>query len=1157
MPSTELFSLCEKKNADGIISFISSESNKNQKARKLRETLSSCQQRDVSDMWTELYSMTTEAIMSLDEDEEKMSHTFSLLECVVFIARATLHNEKDPVPPCLFETAVLLHGVLMSLPEEALGLRSDIAQLLEVWWRRGLEGKEEVAVNTLHFFLESAQAAEKVTAVKVKRVWAMHEAVLLINWDNDEMESFKQRLLACVAAKPFLREPDGRKFLAFLFNISPEFTGQLYVRFKEFFPGSTRDMSTFYGEVFFRAWKQASGPCLEKLENDCIQNLMNHAVHARRDGTNIFSLLSRLLQYLHNQKIQTGVTDMLLKLYNPILWRSLNVPNCDVRANATFLLCDVFPLTCPIQKDELINRQCEALLTALYDDYPVARRIAVEGVCRIMSSYWELLPNLTIKMFITKLLQDHLNDANSAEVRLSVVRGLTDLLDNHLCHPLLKQVLPTMRDHVHDMSESVRKAMMDLLLKVKKIRAIKFWTIVPVEHLLARLKEDSAAVCKKIVKLLINSYMPLEQTTEEKISRLTHLIKEDAGAARKFFQYAPTELKFEESVKYLTLLSRVMLVLIKRNHAENSNENHNESTASSANDSNANITNSTNVTRDDSSNQNTEAGSDDDEEQELSLKNSEIMMGLIEAMYLMWDAISKQLHTPQHTDVRHELQKRYSVIIPQMLRIFQEPRAYAAIMLLSGFLPSTRVPVLSDSCMSKLRNMTADTHMGVAHLQNFIGTLCKWRFSNALLEMIATSVEAGLEEKTIAEYKPGGSTVKKKTGAKCVMLKETIKPEPPISLEYLEILLEKDLCREVILVDHLDALTQTMEALGHSVDILKAMNSADSETSPTNEDFVLKTFFLYLRVSLLLHKQEETDPKPQFTDLLTWAQEELVPQLQQQGKRSRKDGELAFKTLQIILKMSWHLMMVGSADKEFTSKATKLCISCLEEDRSLRLVDSVLTCLQWVTDARRTLDRETNSEGQLLALIPNFMGKVFVCLASYIKHNKQTCQEVMSSIKPQLTEIFNTAMKNVFHYPSTADMMTATLMAIVAELTHASHKENLDEPVDISSLPVLSALLMKIMFSPRQRLHFFLQELNTFISSGSVPDLHHAHGCAHLFSTIRKTKGRVPFDQLENCEDSLRQCVNTLSVKIEEDDEDSKYLLKQIRDKMEGGQQKS
>ncbi|XP_046357526.2 condensin-2 complex subunit G2-like [Haliotis rufescens] len=1150
MPSTELFSLCEKKNADGIISFISSESNKNQKARKLRETLSSCQQRDVSDMWTELYSMTTEAIMSLDEDEEKMKHTFSLLECVVFIARATLHNEKDPVPPCLFETAVLLHGVLMSLPEEALVLRGDIAQLLEVWWRRGLEGKEEVAVNTLHFFLESAQAAEKISAAKVKRVWAMHEAVQLVDWDSTEMESLKHRLLACAAAKPFLREPEGRKFLAFLFNISPEFTDQLYVRFKEFFPGSTRDMSTFYGEVFFRAWKQASGPCLEKLENDCIQNLMTHAVHARREGTNIFSLLSRLLQYIHNQKIQTGVTDMLLKLYNPILWRSLNVPNCDVRANATFLLCDVFPLTCPVQKDELINRQCEALLTALYDDYPVARRIAVEGVCRIMSSYWELLPNLTIKMFITKLLQDHLNDANSAEVRLSVVRGLTDLLDNHLCHPLLKQVLPTMRDHVHDLSESVRKAMLDLLLKVKKIRAIKFWTIVPVEHLLARLKEDSAAVCKKIVKLLINSYMPLEQTTEEKISRLTHLIKEDAGAARKFFQYAPSELKFEESVKYLTLLSRVMLVLIKRNHAETASEDHNESTASSANDT------TTSLPKEDS-NANAEAGSDEEEEDELSLKNSEVMMGLVEAMYLMWDAISKQLHTPQNTDVRHELQKRYSVIIPQMLRIFQEPRAYAAIMLLSGFLPATRVPVLSDSCMSKLRNMTTDTHMGVAHLQNFIGTLCKWRFSNAMLEMIETSVEAGLEEKTIAEYKPGGSTVKKKAGAKCVMLKETIKPEPPIALEYLEILLEKDLCREVILVDHVDALTHTMGALEHSVEILKAMNSADTETNPANEDFVLKTFFLYLRVSLLLHKQEETDPKPQFTELLIWAQEELVPQLQQEGKRSRKDGELAFKTLQIVLKMSWHLMMVGSADKDFTSEATKLCIACLEEDRSLRLLDSVMTCLQWVTDARRTLDRETNSEGQMLSIIPNFMGKMYVCLANYIKHHKQTCQEVVSSIKPQLTEIFNTSMKNVFHYPSTADMMTATLMAIVAELAHASHKETLDEPVDISILPPLSALLVKIMFSPRQRLHFFLQELNAFISSGSVPDLHHAHGCAHLLSAIRKTKGRVPFEQLGNCEDSLRLCVNTLSVKVEDDDDDSKDLLKQIRDKMEGGQQNS
>ena len=35
-----------------------------------------------------------------------------------------------------------------------------------------------------------------------------------------------------------------------------------------------------YGEVYFRAWQQTSGVRQQKLEQNCIQDLMYHAVHA-------------------------------------------------------------------------------------------------------------------------------------------------------------------------------------------------------------------------------------------------------------------------------------------------------------------------------------------------------------------------------------------------------------------------------------------------------------------------------------------------------------------------------------------------------------------------------------------------------------------------------------------------------------------------------------------------------------------------------------------------------------------------------------------------------------------------------------------------------------------------------------------------------------
>jgi condensin-2 complex subunit G2 len=52
-------------------------------------------------------------------------------------------------------------------------------------------------------------------------------------------------------------------------------------------------------------------------------------------------------------------------------------------------------------------------------------------------------------------------------------QGVSTLLDNPLVHPLLKNILPEMRNLVHDTSEKVRIAFIDLLLKVKGMRAIK------------------------------------------------------------------------------------------------------------------------------------------------------------------------------------------------------------------------------------------------------------------------------------------------------------------------------------------------------------------------------------------------------------------------------------------------------------------------------------------------------------------------------------------------------------------------------------------------------------------------------------------------------------------------------------------------------------
>ena len=52
-------------------------------------------------------------------------------------------------------------------------------------------------------------------------------------------------------------------------------------------------------------------------------------------------------------------------------------------------------------------------------------------------------------------------------------QGFAYLLDNVLCHPTLKTLLPELRDLLHDTAEKVRIAFIEILQKAKGIRTFK------------------------------------------------------------------------------------------------------------------------------------------------------------------------------------------------------------------------------------------------------------------------------------------------------------------------------------------------------------------------------------------------------------------------------------------------------------------------------------------------------------------------------------------------------------------------------------------------------------------------------------------------------------------------------------------------------------
>ena len=153
------------------------------------------------------------------------------------------------------------------------------------------------------------------------------------------------------------------------------------------------------------------------------------------------------------------------------------VANSNVRHNALHLLLDLFPLEDPdVTKDvndPLIEKQFFLIDKLLMDDCPEIRTVAVEGICRILNQYWEIVPALTISKFLSKIVDDMSKDSCN-EVRLSTLNGLMYLLDNPQSHEILKVLLPRLSDMISDTALSVRAAAVDLLLAVRDLRSFQY-----------------------------------------------------------------------------------------------------------------------------------------------------------------------------------------------------------------------------------------------------------------------------------------------------------------------------------------------------------------------------------------------------------------------------------------------------------------------------------------------------------------------------------------------------------------------------------------------------------------------------------------------------------------------------------------------------------
>ncbi|KAF8017313.1 hypothetical protein BT93_H2486 [Corymbia citriodora subsp. variegata] len=473
--------------------------------------------------------------------ERRKQKLLERLRVLAHVARlcVSVDREARSAADDLLPAVRALHDNLVLFESDSV-LSAEIVGLCEEWWKGDLPGRENLISQFLPFLVSRSLTLKK--KVDVGRVYAMRDAFGLFDFEDDSIEDLKMLLIRCVISPLYLKTEEGKRFVAFMFGLSRQLLKDALAMIKSQIPFGRKSMLEAYGDILFRAWNAAEGGSKEEIENGFLQGLIEGAIHS--SSAALATSIRRVLGGFINQRTVDGVEKVLFRLTEPVLFRSLQVANSDVRQNALHLLLDVFPLEDPDAtkevKDSLLDRQFYLLERLLKDDCPDVRVVAVEGCCRILNLFWEVIPSSTLTKIITRIFDDMAYD-NCSEVRLSTIYGIAYLLGNAQSHEVLKVLLPRLGHLITDGTLSVRVALIELLLLIRDNRSFQFNKVVTLEALLSTLATDQAQVAQKITRLLLPSYFPSKVTFEEACNRCVTLIKRSPKAGARFCEYAAPE----------------------------------------------------------------------------------------------------------------------------------------------------------------------------------------------------------------------------------------------------------------------------------------------------------------------------------------------------------------------------------------------------------------------------------------------------------------------------------------------------------------------------------------------------------------------------------------------------------------------------------------
>ncbi|XP_054989833.1 condensin-2 complex subunit G2 isoform X1 [Sorex araneus] len=1085
----------------------------------LNELLDELSRKQKEELWQRLKSLLTDVLLESPVDgwqsmepqgedimetehDSKMKNNVKIIHAItsVILASVSVINENENYE-ALLECAVILNGILYALPDSERALRSLIQDLCVTWWEKGLPAKEDMGKTAFVMLLR--RSLETKTGADICRLWRIHQALYCFDYDLEESREIKDMLLECFINVNCIKKEEGRRFLSSLFSWNMNFIKMIHGTIKNQLQGLQKSLMVHIAEIYFRAWKKASGETLEMIENTCIQDFMYHGIHLPRRSP-VHAKVREVLNYFHHQKrVRQGVEEMLYRLYKPILWRGLKARNSEVRSNAALLFIEAFPVRDPnfnaIEMDSEIQKQFEELYSLLEDPYPMVRSTGVLGVCKITSQYWEMMPPTVLIDLLKKVTGDLAFDMSSADVRCAVFKCLPIILDNKLSHPLLEQLLPALKYSLHDNSEKVRVAFIDMLLKIKAARAAKFWKICPMEHILARLGSDSRPVCRRLVSLIFASFLPVNQPEEVWCERCVTLLQMNHAAARRFYQYAHEHTACSNIAKLIHVIRRCLNACIQKALREECPEDSEEREKENVLD------------------------------KTLSVSDVPSMSGLLEVIVILWKSIHRSLEN--NTEAKVYTINKFASVLPEYLKVFKEDRCQIPLLMLMSFLPAAAVPTFSCGVISTLRTQeegTADrSHCAL------LDCLCSWGHIGHVLELLCDWLPQ--------EPSPSKSSSASK---RKVQVHDPHPAKPELALVYIEYLLTHPKNRECLLSAPRKKLNQLLKALGASkVDLESILQSPSGRPHHFSEVAALRAFGLHCRLSIHLQHKFSSEGKVYLSvleDTGFWLESKVLSFIQDQEEEYLKLHRVVYQqVIQTYLSVCKDVVMVGLGDCKFQTQLLQWSLGIMQAVKGFFYVTLLLGILKEVTGY--SLIQKTDSDEQVATLfdmVQKVFQKMLECMARSFKKQPEEGLRLLYSVQIPLHEFITTVQAWHFDTPVHRGVMSTLIAASVVEITHRLRKisdlEELTPPECLSDLPPFSRCLVGIIIKSPNVVRSFLDELKACVTSDDIEGIVCLTAVLHIILVINK--GRHKSCKVQDAAATIHRKLKTfMEITLEED----------------------